>query len=327
MDWKRGLLVAAVLSLAATAALAILILLFSDFGSTEGRILGTTAAISFFSLLALPGGILLEHRRAQALGVASIALAAGAFVLVLAWIWTSGNSETLARLAGAATAFAAAATQVAGLTARSRDTDPSSVRFAYAGASGLALVLASMTTFAIYEEVDSEGFYRVLAALAVLDVFLVLLQPFLRRLGTAAATTTSVVLEGTAEQIDDALTRLEGTGLEHAQHRDQGLGGAPAAEPDACLRADTQRLEAVGQAVGRRLGLAVGDRRPLEEDRGRGRRALGPGFEQAVEPLAARPAAPLAAGFVPGAEELEALGRGEQRQLVEPALQDGRAHV
>lgn len=213
MDWKRGLLVAAVLSLAATAALAILILLFSDFGSTEGRILGTTAAISFFSLLALPGGILLEHRRAQALGVASIALAAGAFVLVLAWIWTSGNSETLARLAGAATAFAAAATQVAGLTARSRDTDPSSVRFAYAGASGLALVLASMTTFAIYEEVDSEGFYRVLAALAVLDVFLVLLQPFLRRLGTAAATTTSVVLEGTAEQIDDALTRLEGTGV------------------------------------------------------------------------------------------------------------------
>ena len=181
MDWKRGLLVAAVLSLAATAALAILILLFGDFGSTEGRILGTTAAISFFSLLALPGGILLEHRRAQALGVASIALAAGAFVLVLAWIWTSGNSETLARLAGAATAFAAAATQVAGLTARSRDTDPSSVRFAYAGASGLALVLASMTTFAIYEEVDSEGFYRVLAALAVLDVFLVVLQPFLPR--------------------------------------------------------------------------------------------------------------------------------------------------
>jgi hypothetical protein len=213
MDWKRGLLVAAIVSLAATAALAILILLFGDFGSTEGRILGTTAAISFFSLLALPGGILLEHRRARPLAAASVALAAGAFVLVLAWIWSSGNSDTVARLAGAATAYAAASTQIAGLTTRSRDTDPRSVRLAYAVASGLALLLASMATYAIFEDLDNEGFYRALAALAVLDVFLVVLQPFLRRLGRGAAATTSVVLEGTREQIADAIARVEGTGV------------------------------------------------------------------------------------------------------------------
>ncbi len=213
MDWKRRLLVAAVLSLAATAGLAILILLFGDFGSTEGRILGTTAAISFFSLLALPGGVLLERRSAEPLAWSSVVLAGVAFVLVLAWIWTASNSETVARFAGVATAYAAAGAQIAGLTARRRDTDSSSVRIAYVAASALALLLATMAAVAIFEGVDSEGFYRALGALAVLDVFLVVLQPFLRRLGGTHAASTRVVLEGTPEQIEDALARIEGSGV------------------------------------------------------------------------------------------------------------------
>lgn len=44
----------------ATAALAVAILLFSDFDETAGRILGTTAAISFVSVLALPASVLVE---------------------------------------------------------------------------------------------------------------------------------------------------------------------------------------------------------------------------------------------------------------------------
>ena len=213
MEWKRRLLVAAVLSLAATAGLAILILLFGDFGSTEGRILGTTAAISFFSLLALPGGVLLERRSAELLAWSSIVLTAVAFVLVLAWIWTASNSETVARFAGAATAYAAAGAQIAGLTARRRDTDSSSVRIAYAAATALALLLATMAAVAIFEGVDAERFYRALGALAVLDVFLVVLQPFLRRLGGTDAGSTRVVLEGTTEQIEAALARIEGSGV------------------------------------------------------------------------------------------------------------------
>ena len=50
---RRFFGIALVASMCATAALAVGILLFSDFDETAARILGTTAAISFFSLLAL----------------------------------------------------------------------------------------------------------------------------------------------------------------------------------------------------------------------------------------------------------------------------------
>lgn len=213
MDWKRRLLVAAVASLAATAAIAIGILLFGDFGSTEARILGTTAAISFFSLLALPAGVLLERRAAEALAWLSLALVALAFVLVLAWIWSSGNSDGVARAAGAVTAYAVAVAQVAALTSRRRDSDTGAVRIVFLGACVLALLLATMAAYAIFGDVDDESFYRVLAALAVLDVFLVVLQPFLRRLAGGTATKTRIVLEGTEEQIEAALARIEGTGV------------------------------------------------------------------------------------------------------------------
>ena len=68
----------------ATAALAVGILLFSDFDETAARILGTTAAISFFSLLALPGSVLLDRRASPVVAWASLALAAVGFALVLA---------------------------------------------------------------------------------------------------------------------------------------------------------------------------------------------------------------------------------------------------
>jgi len=50
-------------SLAATAALAIGVLLLGDFRDTEARVLLTTLAISFSGLLTLPAAILLEQGR------------------------------------------------------------------------------------------------------------------------------------------------------------------------------------------------------------------------------------------------------------------------
>jgi hypothetical protein len=210
---KRILLVAALASLSATAAIAIVVLLFGDFGETEWRILGTTLAISLYSLLSLPGAILLERRVAEPLGWATIALAGAGFVLALVAIWGADDSETAWKLVGTTTAFAAAATQVSALTSRRRDDDTLTLRGVYLAAVSLAALLALLAGFAIWKEIDSEGFYRMLGALAVLDVFLIILQPLLRRLRGPGAATARVVLEGTPEQIDEALRRVEGSGV------------------------------------------------------------------------------------------------------------------
>ena len=214
-SWKRLLLIGALASLSITAALAIVLLLFGDLGPTEGRILGTTLAISIYSLLALPGTILVERRVAVQLGWATIVLAVVAFVAAVVAIWEVLDEEPGWKLAGIATALAAAGTQVSALTTRRRRDDSPWVRRVYVVACGLAVVLAALVIVAILAEIeDAETFYRVLGALAVLNVFLIVLQPLLRRLGSAPAEGVArVVLEGTPKQIEEALRRVEGTGV------------------------------------------------------------------------------------------------------------------
>ncbi len=186
MRWRRLLLLAVIASLAVTAALAIGILLLGDFDDTEWRVLGTTFAISVASLLALPGAQLLDQRRAVLLAWATVGLAAVSFVLFEHTIWTDDNSETAWKRVGTAAVFAVATTQIAALTSRLKADDRQSVRVLYLITVGLGLLLAALATTAMWKEIDSDVFYRVLAALAVLNVFLVVLQPLLRRLGGAS---------------------------------------------------------------------------------------------------------------------------------------------
>jgi hypothetical protein len=213
MAMGKRLLVAAIASLSVTAAIAIVLLLFGDFGETELRILGTTLAISLYSLLSLPGAILLERRDAQPLGWATIAFAAAGFVLVLVVIWGADDSETAWKLAGTTTAIAAALTQISAMTTRRRDDDPPLVRGVFLAAVAVVALLDVLTIVAIWKEIGSEGFYRGLGAVAVLDVFLILLQPLLRRLRGGGTSSARAILEGTPEQIDDALRRVEGSGV------------------------------------------------------------------------------------------------------------------
>ena len=215
MNARRLLLLIAIASLALSAGVAILILLFGDFGETEGRILGTTFSISAASLLALPGAILLERGDRTIVSTVNVGLAAAAFVLALALLWIWQDGEALARLLGSTIAAAAAGTQVAALTLRLRTSDRESVRRAYLAACALAVVLAVMAIIAIWAEISSEGYYRVLGALAVLDLFLVVLQSLLRRLGGTGGTreVRIVVDDGDHDAVADAVQRLQAAGL------------------------------------------------------------------------------------------------------------------
>lgn len=178
---RRILTFAVVGSLCATAALAIAILLFSDFGRTQGRILGTTALIALCGLLALPAGILFDQRRFPRLAQAVVGLTAIAFALALAGLWTGDAPDELGKAIATAMAFAIASTQTAALAARRGSRDPRSVRRLFAASIVLAIVLASMIGTGAWAEVDHELYFRILGALVVTDVLTVALQPILAR--------------------------------------------------------------------------------------------------------------------------------------------------
>jgi MFS family permease len=167
--------------LTAAAALAIGILLFGDFGSTEGRILATTALLAGYALSALPAAMLRDRRRGALLFAAVVALAAAAASLTTTAVWSEEPPEELGNAIGTANAWLVAAVQAAALTLRRSERDSRVVRLLFAASSALAVVLALMLTTLVWAEIDSERYGRALGALLVLDVLLVALQPILAR--------------------------------------------------------------------------------------------------------------------------------------------------
>ena len=88
-DGKRILLLGVAGLLSATALLAIAILLVGHFGSTQGKILGSTALLAGYGLIALPAVVLLDQGRSRALGLATASLAAVGAAVALAAIWSA----------------------------------------------------------------------------------------------------------------------------------------------------------------------------------------------------------------------------------------------
>jgi hypothetical protein len=178
---RRVLLLGVAALVSAAAALAIGILLFGDFGATEGRILATTALLAGYGLLALPAVILQDQRRLPSLAAPVVALAVGAAAMSIAAVWQNEPHDLLAKAIGTVTGWLVASAQVSALAARQREQDPRLVRRFFTGSSALAAVIAAMFTGLLWAEIDREGYIRIFAALVVLDVLLVALQPILAR--------------------------------------------------------------------------------------------------------------------------------------------------
>lgn len=178
---RRILLLVVAGLLSASALLAVGILLFGRFGRTEGRILGTTALLAGYALLALPGTILLDLRRLRPLGGAVVALALLGAALAVGLTWTSDPPESLGNSVLTVTCFAVAAAQTSALAARRRARDPRSVRTLFVVSTALAFALAAFVTGVVWSSFDDEDVGRVIGAILVLDVLAVALQPLLAR--------------------------------------------------------------------------------------------------------------------------------------------------
>jgi hypothetical protein len=200
MSRKRLLLLGIAGFLTASALLAIGILLIGHFGRTEGRILGSTALLAGYGLVALPAAFLLDQGRCRKLALATASLAAVAAALALSGIWS--GSETLGKAVGSATAFALAGAQVSALAARRRTGDTPAVRRLFAASCGTMLVAAS--AFAVFIWIQPEGslFPRLFGALVVLDLLLVALQPLLARARPAGPAYRLTVVSISQEPVD-----------------------------------------------------------------------------------------------------------------------------
>lgn len=180
MHRRKLLLTAIIGALCLTAAIAVVILLSGHFDQTAWRILATTSAVSFFGLLGVPVGMLLERGRALVLARLSAALTLAAFALTLVVVWrhwTSGVGKTW----GVVLTLAVAAAQAAVVEARRRDTDTPAIVLLTGASMLTGAALAVMGIAAILTEIEGDTYYRALGAVAVVDVLLLAVVAVLRR--------------------------------------------------------------------------------------------------------------------------------------------------
>jgi hypothetical protein len=183
---RRGLLLAVAALLAASALIAVAILLFGTSGSLEGRILRTTALLAGYGLLALPVTILLDQGRGRGLAPIIVALAGVGAVLALIVNWTSDPPQTLGKAAGTVAVVAVATAQVSAMVAGGRMSDPTIVRRLFVVSTILAGVVAGMVAFMVWAEVGGDVAGRILVALIVLDASSAALHPLLARARAAS---------------------------------------------------------------------------------------------------------------------------------------------
>jgi hypothetical protein len=181
MTRRRILLLGVAALLSASALLAIAILLAGRFGGTQQRIIGTTALLAGYGVVALPGAILLDQGRRRALAAATIGLSGLGAALALASVWGRSGSETLGKSVGTATLLAVATAQAAALAARRQAGDPALVRRAFAASCATAAATGAAGTALLWTQPGSGTYPRLLGALVVLDLLLVALQPLLAR--------------------------------------------------------------------------------------------------------------------------------------------------
>jgi hypothetical protein len=183
-----------------------------DFSDTDGRILGTLAAV----LLAgstLVAGLALAERGGRVLGWTAVVASGPAFAALVYAIWDfvfegDGDSWRWGWL-GVLALIAALLAVTARLLART----PQLVRLA-AIVGGLATLAAVVSTAAIWSESPGDTFGRVIAVLWILTGLGYLLVPVLQRFSAASGTPSQVRLLAELDGVELVATRSRSATLD-----------------------------------------------------------------------------------------------------------------
>ena len=199
---RRVLLLGVAGLLSASALLAIGILLAGSFGRTEQRILGSTALLAGFGLVALPAVVLLDQGRGRMLARAAAAAAALAASLALGLVWGASGSDDFGRSFGSAAIVALALAQLCTVTALRGGRDPTALRRLFAASCATAVLVAALGVTLLWAAPEGGAAPRLFGALLVLDLLLVALQPVLRRARTDLVVRQVTVVTEAGERIE-----------------------------------------------------------------------------------------------------------------------------
>ena len=232
MTGRRVLLLGVAALLSLSALLAIGILVVGRFGSVEARILGSTALLAGFGLVALPAVMLLDKERARLLAYVAAALPTVAAVLALVLIWSQSDSEALGRSLGSATIVALAFAQLAAMTARRTERDDSLVRRLFAVSCGTGLLGAGVGVALLWIGPDNQRAPRLFGALLVLDLLLVALQPLLARARAGNVLRRITVVDASGDQLEFevAARDVASAAARAIRSAEQSRGGCTVAE-------------------------------------------------------------------------------------------------
>jgi hypothetical protein len=175
--------VGAALTLAAVVG--IVALYSGQFSDIDWQILGTVGALALFNLTALEGAYALRRDEdvAAPIGGLTMIVSTVALALVLYMIWGptdfEGDNDLIFRFAYGGMAWSVCLGHVSLLLGRRRATDGTGVKAFLAAAIGLTTGVAMMLTIilATPDTDPGEGFWKTLAATAILAVLATVLLP------------------------------------------------------------------------------------------------------------------------------------------------------
>ncbi len=165
-------------SLIIGSAISIGIFLFGEFGSTESRILGSIAALGFFSLAGLCSSTIYESDKYRRVSIAGVISATMAFILVLTAIWEIIEMDWFAKPTIISIVLAIAIAHVSLLLRI--DPENKDVTLIRRWTVVSVIVLAALLIVGLLLELyDYDFFIRLVGVVAILDVLGTVLVPIL----------------------------------------------------------------------------------------------------------------------------------------------------
>lgn len=148
-----------------TAVVAIISVLSGEFGELQSKILATCFAVSAASICSMSCAAFIEKKRRVRLGMAGISLSIASAIFVIVGLWTEIDSDAYWKTTITFTVVAISFAYAFLLTLAELEERHNWVQQVFCVCVG---VLALQIVVAIWGEIEAEGYFRVLAVVAIL---------------------------------------------------------------------------------------------------------------------------------------------------------------